>query len=67
MGTDLLFYGVVIMLLCVVIALAVGMGIFARGGEGAGKRSNRMMWYRIMAQAGAAILITILILMRGGN
>lgn len=67
MGNDLLFYAVIILMLCVVAVLAIGMGSFAKGGEGAGERSNRMMRYRIIAQAAAVVLITILVMTRGGN
>lgn len=41
----------------VLIILMIGIGGFARGGEFNRKHSNRLMRYRIIAQAGAVILI----------
>ena len=58
---------IAIMLVCfaVVIILALGLGNFAKGGEDASKRSNKMMQYRIIAQGLAVLLIVILIIFRG--
>ncbi len=66
MGSDPLF--IVIMLVCfgVVIILALGLGNFARGGKDASERSNRMMRYRIIAQAVAVGLIVLYVIFRGG-
>lgn len=41
----------------VLIILMIGIGIFAKGGEVNRKYGNRMMRYRIIAQAVAVILI----------
>ena len=41
----------------VLIILMIGIGGFAKGGEFNRKHSNRLMRYRIIAQAGAVILI----------
>lgn len=51
---------------CLVVALilALGIGRFGRGGVEGAKRSNRMMWYRIIAQAVAIVLILIMIYVR---
>jgi uncharacterized membrane protein affecting hemolysin expression len=48
-------------LLCfvVLIILAIGIGGFAKGGEFNRKHSNRLMRYRIIAQAVAVIFIVI--------
>ena len=41
----------------VLIILMIGIGSFAKGGEFHAKHSNRLMRYRIIAQAGAVIII----------
>ena len=48
-------------LLCfvVLIILTIGIGGFAKGGEFNRKHSNRLMRYRIIAQAVAVIFIVI--------
>lgn len=53
----------------VLIILMIGIGGFARGGEFNRKHSNRLMRYRIIAQAGAVILIVSYAWLksRGGN
>ncbi len=43
----------------VVIILAIGIGSFARGGEFNKRNANRLMRYRIIAQAVAVILILL--------
>lgn len=65
MGNDPLF--IIILLLCfgVVGILAFGMGNFARGGEDASKRSNKMMRYRLIAQAAAVGLIVLFVFLKG--
>ncbi|MFT7107876.1 MAG: hypothetical protein ACJAVT_002405 [Yoonia sp.] len=40
------------------------MGTFGKGGEGSAKRSNKLMRYRIYAQALAVALIVIFVLVR---
>ena len=65
MDNDILFYVLVIVCFAVVVILALGLGNFAKGGQEAGKRSNKMMRYRIIAQGVAVALIVILILLRG--
>ena len=46
-----------VLCLIVVIILALGLGSFAKGGDGSGNRSNRLMRYRLIAQAVAVIFI----------
>lgn len=46
-----------ILCLIVVIILALGLGSFAKGGETAKNNSNRLMRYRLVAQAVAVIFI----------
>ncbi|MEO0487455.1 MAG: twin transmembrane helix small protein [Pseudomonadota bacterium] len=59
----------VIAILAVVLVgviLAFGIGSFARGGEFNKKHANKIMRYRIVAQAVALMLILILVASRGG-
>ncbi|MDB5658804.1 MAG: twin transrane helix small protein [Cypionkella sp.] len=53
----------------VLIILMIGIGSFAKGGEFHRKNSNRLMRYRIIAQAGAVIIIVgyAYLRSRGGN
>ena len=53
----------------VLIILMIGIGSFAKGGEFNQKHSNRLMRYRIIAQAGAVIIIVgyAYYRSRGGN
>ena len=43
--------------LVVVVILMVGIGSFARGGEFNKRNANRLMRWRIIAQAGAVLLL----------
>ena len=66
---DTIFYLGVIACFVTVIILAVGIGGFVKGGEFNRKHSNRMMRWRIIAQATAVILIVVFSYVRslGGN
>jgi len=57
MGNDPIFILAVLACLVVLIILMIGIGSFAKGGEFHRKHSNRLMRYRIAAQAFAVILI----------
>jgi len=57
MGSDPFFILAVLACLVVLIILVIGIGSFARGGEFHRKHSNRLMRYRVAAQALAVILI----------
>ena len=57
MINDPLFVFGIIAAFVVLIILAIGIGGFAKGGEFNRKHSNRLMRYRIIAQAVAVILI----------
>jgi Hypoxia induced protein conserved region len=46
-----------VLCLIVVIILALGLGSFAKGGATARSNSNRLMRYRLIAQAVAVIFI----------
>lgn len=65
MGSDPLFIMILVACLAVVVILALGLGNFAKGGKDSGARSNRMMRYRIIAQAVAVALIVLYVLYRG--
>lgn len=49
----------VLLCLAVLIILAIGIGGFAKGGQFNRKHSNRLMRYRIIAQAVALIGVVI--------
>lgn len=67
MANDPLFIVVAISVLLVLGILMVGIGGFARGGEFNRKHANRIMRYRIAAQAVAVVLILVFIFIRGGG
>jgi uncharacterized membrane protein affecting hemolysin expression len=66
---DPLFILIAIACLVVVIILMLGIGSFAKGGEFNKKHANRLMRYRIAAQAVAVLLIVAFAWLRsrGGN
>ena len=64
MINDPLFYVVIAATLLVLGILIVGVIGFARGGEFNRKHGNRIMRYRIMAQAVAIVLILAFIYLR---
>lgn len=59
-----LFYVVIIAVLIVLVILATGIGGFARRGEFNRRHGNRLMRWRIIAQAVAVALIMLLIWIR---
>ncbi len=61
---DPLFLIVAGSMLVVLVILMIGIGSFAKGGEFNRKHSNRMMRYRIGAQAVAIALILGYVLIR---
>ncbi|WP_347312437.1 twin transmembrane helix small protein [Defluviimonas sp. SAOS-178_SWC] len=50
----------------VLVILMIGIGGFAKGGDFNRKHANRLMRYRIIAQACAVALILLFVLVRGG-
>lgn len=64
MLNDPLFIIVVIAALVVLVILMIGIGGFAKGGDFNRKYGNRIMRYRIIAQAVAVALIVIFVLVR---
>ena len=67
MRSDPLFLLVVLAALAVLGILFLGIGGFARGGEFNRKHANRIMRYRIAAQAVAIALILLFVLLRKGG
>jgi len=65
MLSDPLFYLIALACLATLGVLAMGIGGFARGGEDRGKKSNRLMRWRIAAQFVAVVLIAIFVWLRG--
>ena len=61
---DPLFIVVAIAVLVVVAILMFGIGGFARGGDFNRKHANRVMRYRIYAQAVAVALILLFVFIR---
>ena len=57
MWRDPLFLIVVVAVLTVLVILMVGIGGFAKGGDFNRKHANRIMRYRIIAQAIAIVII----------
>ncbi len=64
MLNDPLFIVVAIACLVVVAILMVGIGGFAKGGDFNRKHANRIMRYRIIAQAVAVALILLFVFLR---
>ena len=64
MANDPLFIVGAIAVLGVLVILMIGIGGFARGGEFNKKHANRLMRYRIYAQALAVALILLFVTVR---
>jgi hypothetical protein len=67
MTQEPLFIVAAIAAFAVLAILMVGIGGFARGGEFNRKHGNRMMRWRIIAQAIAVILILVFVAYRGAG
>ncbi len=67
MLNDPLFVVVAIAVLIVLGILLTGIGGFAKGGDFNKKHANKVMRYRIYAQAIAIVLIMIFVLVRGSG
>jgi uncharacterized membrane protein affecting hemolysin expression len=61
---DPFFYVVLVAVLAVAVILMVGIGSFGKGGEFNRKHSNRIMRWRLIAQAGAVALILAFVYFR---
>ncbi|MBC7137812.1 MAG: twin transmembrane helix small protein [Defluviimonas sp.] len=66
LAKDPLFLVVAFATLLVLAILMIGIGGFARGGEFNRKHANRIMRYRIGAQAAAIVLILLFVWLRKG-
>lgn len=68
MTDDPLFLAVAGACLLVLVILVIGIGSFGKGGDFNRKHANRLMRYRIAAQAVAVALILLFVTLRGmGN
>lgn len=67
MAKDPLFILVVVAVATVAVILLTGIGGFARGGDFNRKHANRIMRYRIYAQAVAIALILLFVYLRRGG
>jgi hypothetical protein len=67
MANDPLFLIAALACLAVLVILMIGIGGFARGGDFNRKHANRIMRYRIIAQAVAVALILLFVIWRGAG
>ena len=67
MLNDPLLIVVTICVLAVVVILMIGIGGFAKGGDFNRKHANRLMRYRIIAQAIAVVVILAFVYIRSGG
>ena len=67
MRDDPLFFLVIIAVLAVLAILLLGIGSFGKGGEFNRRNANRIMRWRIGAQAIAVALILLFVWLRGGS
>ena len=67
MANDPLFWVVVLACVAVLIILMVGVGGFAKGGDFNRKYANRIMRWRIGAQAVAVALILLFVWLKSGG
>ncbi|MGB3314662.1 MAG: twin transmembrane helix small protein [Albidovulum sp.] len=65
MANDPLFLVAAGACLVVLIILMIGIGGFAKGGDFNRKHANRIMRYRIIAQAVAVVLILLFVFLSG--
>lgn len=67
MFNDALFWVAILASIAVAVVLMIGIGGFARGGEFNRKHGNRMMRWRLYAQAIAVALIVAFVYFRSRN
>ena len=65
MTDEPLFYVIALAMLAVLAILATGIGGFAKGGDWNRKHGNRMMRWRLVAQAVAVALIMLFVWLGG--
>ena len=64
MGRDPLFIVAALAALLVLVILMLGIGSFAKGGEFNRRHANRLMRWRVIAQAAAVALILLFVTVR---
>ena len=64
MVDDPLYYVMIFSILVVLVVLMIGLGAFTKGGEFNRKYANKLMRYRIIAQAIAIGLILLFVILR---
>lgn len=62
-----LYFVVIIAILLVLVVLMIGLGGFTTGGEFNRKYANKLMRWRIIAQAIAVALILLHVVLRGNG
>ncbi len=67
MASGGLYFIVVIAILLVLVILMIGLGGFTTGGEFNRKYANKLMRWRIIAQAVAVALILLYVILRGNG
>ncbi len=67
MGQDPLFILVIVAVAAVAVILLTGIGGFAKGGDFNRKHANRIMRWRVIAQAVAIALILLFVYLRRGG
>jgi uncharacterized membrane protein affecting hemolysin expression len=67
MTKDPLFLVAAFACFAVLVILMIGIGGFAKGGDFNRKHANRIMRYRIIAQAIAVALILLFVILRRGG
>lgn len=67
MSDDPLFIVIILAVFAVIVVLMIGLGGFAGGGAFNKKHGNKMMRYRIIAQAIAVVIIVVFVWLRGGT
>jgi len=67
MVDDPLYYIVIFSILVVFVVLMIGLGSFTKGGDFNRKYANKLMRYRIIAQAVAIGLILLFVILRNSG
>ncbi|SLN18785.1 hypothetical protein AQS8620_00408 [Aquimixticola soesokkakensis] len=67
MASQSLFTIVILGGLAVLVILMIGLGSFGKGGDFDRKNANRLMRYRVGAQALVVLLIVIFMVLRGSG
>ena len=67
MNMENLYIVPIVACLAVLIILMIGIGVFAKGGSLNRKYSNKLMRYRVIAQAIAVLIILGYVILRQGD